>query len=336
MLNASGVNAMRKVFPSAMVAHIWAQQSQPEARNAQGNFYFHDATIFSYGSHFPIARFITRKGKGRAVLFTTRSYSVTTSRHLSRTRRAIPGGVPVFYVANLDAPSVSAHAENRADYVARLTAATDAAARSRNYFDQCAETARELAEAANAYAAFFGLRWRLKAPEFSPEFIAAARKRAADAAAKRRIADAARSAAYAAHSAAYAAQLAEYDRVAALTAAERIAEWRAGTAHNLPWDSRTLNDGALLRVYGDEVQTSLGARFPVADALRAGRLIAKVRSIGAGWQADPALPVNVGAFTLDSIAANGDIVAGCHNIKWDEIAAALAVLESRAAAALAA
>jgi len=72
---------MRTVYPADMVAHLWAHKSQDYARNPGHNFYFHGDTIYSYGSHFPVARHVTRRGRS-AVLFTTRSYS----------RSAPPGG----------------------------------------------------------------------------------------------------------------------------------------------------------------------------------------------------------------------------------------------------
>jgi len=75
---------MKKVFKSDEVAHIWASQSQSEGRNSARNIYFEGTTIYSYGSHFPLARFVN----GR-VLVTNRSYSVTTSKQLYGVRRAI-------------------------------------------------------------------------------------------------------------------------------------------------------------------------------------------------------------------------------------------------------
>lgn len=75
---------MKKVFQTKEVSHIWAQQSQNEARNAQGNFYFEGATIYSYGKHFPIATL-----EGENVLFTLRSYSNTTAKHIRKVRGAV-------------------------------------------------------------------------------------------------------------------------------------------------------------------------------------------------------------------------------------------------------
>ncbi len=78
----------RTVFDNAMVAHVWAQQDRPEGRSANGNFYFTGDTIYSYGGHFPIARFSRDKS---IVWLTSRGYSVSTSGHVRYTRDALYG-----------------------------------------------------------------------------------------------------------------------------------------------------------------------------------------------------------------------------------------------------
>jgi hypothetical protein len=75
---------MKHVFNTSEVAHIWANQSQDNGRNARGNFYFSGKTIYSYGGHFPIATI-----EGNDVLFTMRSYSNTTAKHIRNVRQAI-------------------------------------------------------------------------------------------------------------------------------------------------------------------------------------------------------------------------------------------------------
>ena len=79
---------MKKVVDKSQVAHLWANQHQEEARTPTGNLYFWKDTIFSYGSHFPIGKHVTNKDGERATLFTTRSYSNTTAKHLSIVRQA--------------------------------------------------------------------------------------------------------------------------------------------------------------------------------------------------------------------------------------------------------
>jgi hypothetical protein len=79
---------MRKVVSQSEVAHFWANQTQDEARNANGSFYFEGNTIYSYGKHFAIATHATNKDGKSVVLFTSRSYSSTTAKHIYTASRA--------------------------------------------------------------------------------------------------------------------------------------------------------------------------------------------------------------------------------------------------------
>ena len=75
---------MRNVLPVSELCHKWANMEQESGRNANGSMYFNGSTIYSYGSHFPIAKHIVNEQGQRAVLFTERSYSVTTEKHKSQ------------------------------------------------------------------------------------------------------------------------------------------------------------------------------------------------------------------------------------------------------------
>jgi hypothetical protein len=79
---------MKKVVSPETVAHMWANQTQAEARNANSTLYFSGNTIYSYGSHFPIGKHVENSEGHKAILFTTRSYSNTTSKHVSVVSRA--------------------------------------------------------------------------------------------------------------------------------------------------------------------------------------------------------------------------------------------------------
>lgn len=76
---------MRKVLSPEMVAHLWANKAQDEARNAGETFYFTGPTIYSYGSHFVIAHHLDNG----VVLWNDAGYSNTTSRHKSHAWRAL-------------------------------------------------------------------------------------------------------------------------------------------------------------------------------------------------------------------------------------------------------
>jgi hypothetical protein len=91
---------MKKVLNSDNVAHVWAYQSQNEAYTPNRSFYFYGPTIYSYGSHFPIAKHaINNKGE-TAILFTTRGYSNTTSKHIYTVKRSIPNKESIIYCNN--------------------------------------------------------------------------------------------------------------------------------------------------------------------------------------------------------------------------------------------
>ncbi len=78
---------MATVFSNDMVAHVWAQNSQPSGRSHNGQYFFDGPTLYSYGRHFA-AGHIMPDG---AALITSDSYSITTSRHVSRAHRAVRG-----------------------------------------------------------------------------------------------------------------------------------------------------------------------------------------------------------------------------------------------------
>jgi len=80
----------KQVFKPEELAHVWLRQSQNQGRTAgTGNFYFNGDTIYSYGSHFPIARLFDAPNGELVILMTTRSYSMSTSGHIGCVQRAL-------------------------------------------------------------------------------------------------------------------------------------------------------------------------------------------------------------------------------------------------------
>jgi hypothetical protein len=78
----------RQVYPSEMVAHLWANRAQDSARNAHGNFHFTGATLYSYGSHFIVGHWLDTSD-GVRLVWNDASYSSTTSRHQWTARAAV-------------------------------------------------------------------------------------------------------------------------------------------------------------------------------------------------------------------------------------------------------
>lgn len=79
---------MKTVHTPEMVAHLFAHQTQDHARNSGDTFYFLGNELFSYGSHFCIAKHVENKKGEKALLFTTRSYSNTTYKHVNKAHHA--------------------------------------------------------------------------------------------------------------------------------------------------------------------------------------------------------------------------------------------------------
>lgn len=291
---------MRKVHPKGMVAHLWANQSQPTAYTASRSLYFDGAVIYSYGEHFPIARHVTiGKGKHerRCVLFTSQSSTVTTTQHMSIVRRAIPGGLPVFTVPHIEPRALHGHGmsndihkHNLESYSERIIELAKRVKRARANREWLGGELRRLVNDANAYAKFFRLRKVFKLP--SDIDIEKLRQQTIEA---NRKANEARKAANAKRAAELAQQAEEWKRGE-----------RDGTLYQYP--------SILLRVRGNYVQTSHGAVVPLEDAKR---LLPMVRA-GKAWHRNGE-QIAVGSFQLSSIDEAGNIIVGCHSIDRAEI-----------------
>lgn len=66
------------------VCHFWANEKQESGK--ANSMFFRDKTIYSYGTHFPIAR----HENADTILFTTQTHSISTAKHIAYTRDAIP------------------------------------------------------------------------------------------------------------------------------------------------------------------------------------------------------------------------------------------------------
>ena len=149
---------LKKVFSNSYkVAHIWAQRTQIEGRCS--NCFFEGDTIYSYGHHFPMARF---HGKN-AVLITTKTYSKTTSKHISEVKHSIRGEYTRFHVDNVKAlHHKEDHEKNIIEGLKECdrlyTLAAKAVKKTDVYFNQ----AEQIKEGLKAYSKFFKVGYRFK------------------------------------------------------------------------------------------------------------------------------------------------------------------------------
>ena len=95
---------MKKVFSSnSQLAHVWANQLQPEGRAS--SMFFNGPVIYSYGHHYEIARFVEATNGQKVCFVNANGYSNSTAKHTAHVWSAIPDGIPTFKVPFLSGSS---------------------------------------------------------------------------------------------------------------------------------------------------------------------------------------------------------------------------------------
>lgn len=285
---------MKTVVPTEMVCHLWANQSQSHAKNSNGHVFFNDSTIYSYGSHFPMGRIITRKGK-RAVLLNCNSYSNTTSGHQSKVRYACRHITPRFNVPNIakNHNNEIDHEANLAYYKDKIVKDAMSVSRARSNKDWKARNLQSLVNEANSYSQFFGLRKKFKEPtEIDLKKVIEQTRKEAAARDKRQ------------------KDLRE-QQLAAM--AEDIKRWQDGQAVS-SWNFPNTYLRTIITQEGKVVETSRGAQVPLDHALK---ILPLIRS-GKPYKHN-GHSIHVGQFRIDEIDTEGNVKAGCHFIERQEI-----------------
>lgn len=288
-------------------AHVWASQSQALGR--AGNVFFEGEVIYSYGLHFPVARFAPEYGN--VVLFTDRGYSNSTGKHKSLIRSAISSFYNVIYC---DDPSRSP-LHNLDVWQRRVERLRNDFA-SKTHRMSRGNIAVEIFKTCKS-AIVFCNALKLAQPEWCNEsndemsardyVYELAKAREAKKEAKR----------------------AEEKRLRAIKAAERLPLWLAG--ESVPLDGM-YELGTFLRIKADTIETSRGARIPTADAIKIWPLLLRSRRSGKPFEAG-LHSIHLGSYRFNSF--NGEnLIVGCHTIGWDQlekIAIQLNLLEKEAA-----
>lgn len=294
----------------SQVAHVWANQSKPKGKGS--NMFFDGPTIYSYGTHFPIAKHVKNAQGEPAVIFTRESYSSSTGAHKNLVRHALDGlGIPVFlgytessgsywrsYDFGTDKPSLRKSVKQ---YLADAQALAMKAKRARKYGHYHAEQAIELINEADRMNRFFKLGMKISDSILSDQELRAIRDKAE------------------------AARKAQAIREAAAREEQRKEDaadfeaWKRGEGYGCPWSYSTDENGsAYLRIKGDEVQTSRGAEVPLEDAKRAFRFVKLCKEQNREFRTNGER-VRIGYFDLRSVDSAGNIQIGCHYITWERI-----------------
>ncbi len=323
------------------IAHVWAQQTQSEGTAKGGNVFFKGATIYSYGYHFPMAVIVNIYDR-RFTIINSDTYSSTTSTHQAYVRQAVSGDVVYANTEQLktiirynDAIATGYHAgiktslnhlkdsiaTNALEFINKslLTASKAKQARSK---EKVLNEAKAYYENAYTLLSAFGLSMpatvvkRITNLHNNAAALIAKYETELTAAKKRK-------------------EKAEKQRIIKEEALAVVAakDWLAGEF--VDYDGRNaLNRSktVYMRIEGDEIVTTKGARFPVKDAVLVFTLVKRIKQAGKSWvpyapenhpedniEGQEYFPARLGHFTIDKIDEHGNVTAGCHYVEWPQI-----------------
>lgn len=330
---------MKTVFTSDMCAHVWAQRTQDYGCNSSRSMSFRGSVAYSYRT--PVANIVEDAHGGSVVLFTSNTYSMTTSsKHMPAYRRAAGhhGAFVVPFVLASDAPG-----DREREHKANATYLHAQYNRERDALMRCPADSYRLRDNSSAYrddetagparpygvlyalyaercryAAAFGLEVPTHDWQADAAAIIARRDRLLNdpkREAKRAKAAEARERAEARK----AEKAAEARRVASLESSERVRLWLAGEPVALHYRDVDHAAGHLVRIRGDVVQTTGGAECPLPQAIAALRFWRHVLINGQTFDARARGPIRLGHFTLDRIESDGTVRAGCHTFRRPEL-----------------
>lgn len=314
------------------IAHKFFHSVKRDAGRA-GNLWFSGETIYSYGYHFPIATIVARNelplakrnkkrlaellpsNDNRVLLFTTRGYSNSTSRHISYVRRANPG-LPVVWMPYPDNAEKSITELRRdLDSSIRDLAAMRTSGKKESRLNELNTRIQQ----SNTLVELFGLK---KTHKIIPAIVLDAdtlakleknKKREELAAVRRR------------------KELERKREIELYSLRASLVDWKNGKndQHNfamldVAFRIRSIDRNGTLEHY---VQTSHGVSFPLADGLKFARLLELVvrkNDTSYVWQSPPDSEVMFGEYRLNELRYDSDkkdwlVRAGCHTTYANDV-----------------
>lgn len=286
------------------VGHDWFYCNKNVVDQGAKNFFHDGTTVYSYGSHYPIARKLGFKFDD-VVLFTidgsgiinTSSYGSTTAHHVSIVRRAIPNYIDVIFVDNVNAKNKKEHLHNYENNMKLIKGIVLDIAVGRNgsgIQNERVWSVKKVVQQMNKYTKLFKLgkrqidiekildkdaikKAKVKQELFLKKIIASQKKRTA--------------------------QIIQENQ-------QKIEDWKNGKRAQVPYAIKE----CFLRINGDVVETSKGAKIELDHAIK---LFSYVKCVNAGkldFQKK-----HFGTYTLISVNEK-KITIGCHTIKIEEMA----------------
>jgi hypothetical protein len=312
---------MRRILADhAEVAHIWAQYPDRQEEGKCGNMFFEGPSLFSYGHHFEIARFIDAE----TVFFNCHGYSSSTARHQCHTKRALKAGIEVFEVPNVRGQFSDDHAQNieylKAEVLRLKKKALAAHSRVSFFVGEARAAQTTLAKYYKRFGRKVGTAHMnektrkecraLIASVFSASELTIINRKIERASELERKAQEREEAV-------------RQERIK--NAGPLIEAWKEGAFVSIP----SYDIPVMLRIKGDIVETSRGARVPLEAAK-------ELFSHWKSWREDnnriPGMFVGqrIGDFKVDDIQVN-EITIGCHQIAYSEVERVLGPAASIAA-----
>ena len=285
---------MKKVFSSnSELIHVWANNNEPEVYKRANSVSCQFNRLFSYSTC--IAELY---GDNYAIL-NSHGYSNSTSKHQSHARSAIHGRECISLDISRYNLNTLIFGQNDFNEVivkhneAKASALLIKASRSKKYAGVYNGQALSIFSSLKSYADLFGLTYQVSISD-----IDQLKNDAIEAEKKQKALDKIRKA----------EKIAEQ--------AEALIKWRAGenVYHNF--------EVTALRVYGEEVQTSRGARIPLAEAIRAWPLLQKIATSGEALRPEN---MRLGYYQVSSISSEA-LIVGCHTIPMAEVLSVASVL----------
>lgn len=311
---------------NSQLAHVWAQQTKESGKGS--NMFFEGRSIYSYGKHYLIATFKTNHKGESCVLINSESYSHSTGQHTSYVSQAVSNKLIFRLPISLEDTEHESISVKRKDelwlhYSIKATQLRDKikGCKTLNTLESTYTAYTHLCEQANAFSSFFSYPNRLQVfksieaiyENKKASFIAQiALKETPEYKAKQEQAKAKRLARE--------AQLMKED----------ISRWfkHESLLYYTPRDFPNIYLRLTgIALYGDKpthIETSQGASFPISDAIEAFKIIKAHKKLVDTKDLletvfyDTAKP-ELGDFTIDSIDNNGNVKAGCHFVKYEEI-----------------
>lgn len=265
------------------VAHNWAHKTGKCTKGF--NVFYEGDTIYSYGYTSPIARHAVDAHGKPCILVTTRGYSVSTAKHKTYVRRAIPDGVTVHMVDNvLEFSSATTqkaiHKENYSAMLESINESLSKASRARTYASMHMNDSEITREQANAYSKAFKLGFRAipQSNDIKAQLEAIATKER------------------------------EQKRLQDAKEKEAIKDWQEGRKDHAPHTRIPY-----IRIKDEIIETSYGVK--VALSIRTLAIYRLAKQCARRERAfTPSKVHKIDNWRLDAITQDGAIKAGCHLI----------------------